>query len=488
MASSEHYVVVFPFMAQGHTLPLLDLSMAISGFGVKVTIITTPSNAPKILSEVSMNPNIALSILPFPRVEGIPEGCENTADLPSGDLFLPFVAATKSLKQPFEDFLRNACETGRAPLCVISDFFLEWTLDVCNLFGIPRIVFHGLGVLTMSISKAAFRNALGLDGIRGEHDPEDSRPLDLKPLGISLAFTVYKTDIPALNRLKDLNNPWRKALAETEKSDENSWGVLVNSFEGLEGDYVASLESVFNHGARAWCVGPGLLWKLPCQADILPQNHKSNPYMEWLNVKLVEMDGVIYVSFGTQSHLSDKQMDEIARGLEMSGKAFVWVVRSTSWACSDIGWEARVKDKGLVVRDWVHQRAILTHPLVRGFISHCGWNSVLESLCSGVPILAWPVDHDQPLNARIVAKRFGAGIMLKEEGAVGGIIGADLISKGVKELMGGERGRQARERAGEIARKAREAVEIGGSSYKKLDELIQCLKREKKAGDMGLDC
>ncbi|OWM65043.1 UDP-glycosyltransferase 90A1-like [Punica granatum] len=487
MASPQHHVVVFPFMAQGHILPLLDMSMAISGFGVNVTIITTPSNAPKIRSNVSTDPNIVLFILPFPRAEGIPPGCENTADLPSMDLFFPFMVATKSLRQPFEDFLKNTCETGCAPLCVISDFFLEWTLDVCNLFGIPRIVFHGNGVLTRSIYKASFRNALASEGISGEHHPEDSRPLDLKLLGISLPFTVYGSDIPTLKSVRDTKNPWRRAMAEIAKSEENSWGVLMNSFEGLEGDYVASLESFNIDGARAWCVGPGMLWKRGDQSDIVRGDYKSYSHMEWLDGKSLEGDGVIYVSFGSQSHLSDEQMDEIARGLEMSGKAFVWVVRSTSWACSDIGWEERLRDKGLVVRDWVHQQAILSHPSVQGFMSHCGWNSVLESLCSGVPILAWPLNYDQPLNARIVAKGFGAGIMLKEEGGVGGKIEADSISEGVKELMGGESGRKARERAEEIARMAREAVEIGGSSYKKLDELIRCLKKEKGKRE-GFEC
>lgn len=488
MASSQHHVVVFPHMAQGHTLPLLDLSKAISSFDVKVTIITTPSNAPKIQQSVSADPNIALHILPFPRVDGIPEGCENTADLPSLELLPHFLVATRSLREPFEEFLRNACETtGCAPLCVISDFFLGWTFEVCNSFDIPRIVFHGMGVLTMSVTKAVFRNALVVKIIMDGRWPDDLTALNVEIPGLSLPFQVRLTDIPILKGLTDPENPWRKVVAEIADTDETSWGILVNSFEGLEGDYVDSLDSFYKHGARAWCVGPGLLWNQANQFNVPKENYKSYPYVEWLDCKLLEGLDVIYVSFGTQCHLSDEQMDVIARGLEMSGKAFIWVVRSTSWVCSDVGWEERVRNRGLVARSWVHQKAILSHPSVQGFISHCGWNSVLESLCSGVPMLAWPRDYDQPLNAKVVVMAFKAGLMLKEEGDVREKIVAELISERVKELMEGEKGRQAREKAGEIARKAREAVENGGSSCRKLHELIECLTRGKDRGQNAAD-
>ncbi|PQM42435.1 UDP-glycosyltransferase 90A1-like [Prunus yedoensis var. nudiflora] len=147
------HAVIFPFMAQGHTIPLLDISKALSSRGLKVTVVTTPQNAPFICSKVSDCSSISISVVPFPRVPDFPRGCKNTASLPSMELLVPFIAATKKMKQPFEALLKEMVERGSRPICVISDFFLSWTLDTCRSFGIPRVVSHGMGVLPMLFLK-----------------------------------------------------------------------------------------------------------------------------------------------------------------------------------------------------------------------------------------------------------------------------------------------------------------------------------------------
>lgn len=173
--------------------------------------------------------------------------------------------------------------------------------------------------------------------------------------------------------------------------------------------------------------------------------NQSCPFIDWFD-KQPAWNAVIYVAFGTQSYLSNDQMDEIAMGLDTAGHPFIWVVRSTKWIPPE-GWEERVKERGLVARNWVDQRRILAHPSTGGFLSHCGWNSVLESLCRGVPLLAWPMGAEHGVNARYVAEGMGAGILLprdriKRVGTKGiKVIGRDVICDGVKELMGGELGR-----------------------------------------------
>ncbi|KAI3437160.1 Glycosyltransferase [Psidium guajava] len=360
-------------------------------------------------------------------------------------------------------------EAGSRPLCVISDFFLGWTLDVCRSFGVPRIVFHGMGVLPMAIAKTAYGNVPSLLAM------PDSDPIKLPKL--SVPFTVYKSDISDLERCKDPDDPFLPILVEIGEADANSAGIIVNSFEELEGAYVAALESFYCQGVRAWCIGPALLYdqnqiERPVGSK---QADPSQSYIKWLD-EHVGTSGVIYVSFGTQAHLSDMQMDNIAHGLEMAGHPFLWAVKSADWVWPDKGWKDRLKGRGLVVHDWVDQRRILSHPAIRGFLSHCGWNSVLESLSEEVPILAWPTAADQPLNAKLVVMGLGAGVMVGE-GGVGGTIASEAVRDGVEELMGGERGRQARDRAREIAGLARQAVEKeGGSSYKNLGVLIEFLK------------
>ncbi|KAF7134537.1 hypothetical protein RHSIM_Rhsim08G0248200 [Rhododendron simsii] len=477
-SAQPHHVVIFPTMAHGHTLPLLDLSKALCRRGLRVIIITTPLNVPDITSKVSKHPQISLRVLPFPRVPDLPEGCENTAQLPSPDLIFPFFRATKMLKQPFEGVLREMLETGCLPVCVISDFLLEWTLDSCRLFGIPRFASHGMGVLPMAVLKAMHMQGPSSMGAMSNSD-------QVKFPQLNLPFAFVKGDFPDTIPKGDDEDSWNRFITEVYKADDSSAGFIVNSFEELEGEYLATLESFLENKANAWLVGPLLLVNNLVETSGIDLKNQSCPYIDWLDKQPVR-NAVIYVSFGTQSHVSDVQMDEIAMGLEMAGQPFVWVVRSKKWSPPE-EWEERVKERGLVARDWVDQRSILAHPSTGGFLSHCGWNSVLESLSGGVPLLAWPMGAEQGLNARYVAEGMGAGILVQQErGRVLGMEGIeeavrrDVICDGVKELMGGGRGRRVRERAQELGVMARQAVEKGGSSDRKLDELIASLTIEKK--------
>ncbi|XP_040998898.1 UDP-glycosyltransferase 90A1-like [Juglans microcarpa x Juglans regia] len=471
------HLVIFPYMAQGHTIPLLDISKAFAIRGLKVVIITTPSNAPFIVSETSNHPNISLSIIPFPRVPELPEGRdENIADLPSMALLSTSVEATKKRKQPFEGLLIDMIADGHPPVCVISDFFLSWTLDSCRSFGIPRIVSHGMGALSMAIFKS-----LTLLPLRTKPSSELD-PIELPIL--TLPFTLKKADIPEGLLDSDPNDPFARIIVETGQADINSWGVLVNSFEELEGDHVGAFESFYFNNAKAYCLGPFFLYnELIQEVKAKKVQMQSNSYIKWLE-KQAGSDGrtVIYVSFGTQAHLSEDQLDEIA-GLEMAEHPFMWVVRSRTWAAPE-GWKERVKEKGLVLHDWADQRSILSHPAIGGFLSHCGWNSMLESISMGVPLLAWPMlgVSEQELNAKFIVSGWGAGLMIPHRGDCGEkimAVGRDVICDRVKELMGGGKGRKAREKAQALGRMARGAVEKGGSSDMKLDQLIDQLSNNK---------
>lgn len=449
------HIVIFPWMAPGHTLPLLDLSKALARRRLQVTIITTPLNAPSIQSKLSRYPLISLSVIPFPRSDQIPENCENTADLPSTELVFPFITTVKKMKSSFESVLEEMIGSGSRPLCVISDFFLYWTLDSCRSFKIPRLVFNGMGVFTMLLINVAL--------VHGSCNLGPSKTAYLQLPGLSLPLSLTRNDFP--DPIWS-DNPIRRLMLEVAEADAGSWGVILNSFEELESDYVAQLDSRYG----AWCVGP--LFLHAEDHHVTP----SDPNMKWLDERGAAAS-VVFVSFGTQGHISEAQMNEIAIGLEKAGEPFIWTLRSNTWAPPD-GWEESIRGKGLVVREWVDQRSILAHPSVGGFVSHCGWNSVIESLTNGVPLLTWPSGADQRLNAKLLVDILGVAIpvpleYLGEDGIA--IVGWAVICEVVKELMRGERGRKAREKAQELSVVARKAVEKGGSSDRRLDKLIESL-------------
>ncbi|KAK7856936.1 udp-glycosyltransferase 73b5 [Quercus suber] len=299
--------VIFPLMAQGQTIPLLDIENSLLKPWPKSQICHHPIKC----TIHFFHPNISLSIIPFPKVQDLPQGCENTADVPSMAPLVLFIEATKKMKQPFEDVLRDMIDDGCPPICVISDFFLGWTLESCRIFGIPRVVSHGMGVFSMAVSKSTSLNVPSVKRV----SPLD--PIELLEPKIPFALSI--DDIPDVLLNGDQNEPSVRLLMELEEADVNSWGVI----EEIEGDYVGAFESNYCNEAKAYCVGPLLLY------DELHQELDA-AYIKWLDkyVKSNQSGSVIYVSYGTQTHLSNDQMDEIAFGLEMAGHPFIWVVRS----------------------------------------------------------------------------------------------------------------------------------------------------------------
>lgn len=192
-------------------------------------------------------------------------------------------------------------------------------------------------------------------------------------------------------------------------------------------------------------------------------------WMKWLDEKRGRGSCVLYVAFGSQAEISREQLEEIALGLEESKVNFLWVVKGNEIVK---GFQERVGERGMVVRDeWVDQRKILDHESVKGFLSHCGWNSLMESICSEVPILAFPVAAEQPLNAILVVEELR--VAERVVAASDGIVRREEIVKKVKALMEGEKGKELRKNVEAYGKMAKKALEEGvGSSWKNLDNLI----------------
>ncbi|KAJ8421845.1 hypothetical protein Cgig2_021710 [Carnegiea gigantea] len=188
--------------------------------------------------------------------------------------------------------------------------------------------------------------------------------------------------------------------------------------------------------------------------------------MEWLDRKRVEGKPVLYVAFGSQAEISNEQLKEIIIGLEKLEVDFLWALRIKPDQERVIkGFEEKVKARGLVVREWIAQSEALEHESVQGVLSHCGWNSVTESICIGVPILAWPMMAEQHLNAKMVSKEIKVGLRVETcDGSVRG--------KMVKELMGGEMGKMVHQRVKELSEAAKKAVKKAGTSWHNLESLL----------------
>jgi hypothetical protein len=444
-------------MAKGHTLPLLHLATALSVHhkGLRVTVVTTPANLAFARSHVPSS--VRFAVLPFPSLPPLPAGVESTDALPSPSLHPTFLRATALLREPFAELMASLSSPSQ-PLVLVSDFFLGFTGRVAADAGVRLVVFHGMSCFAIALGKAAVTGPLPSCAGHGGSFRVPRMPEHMK-------FTAAEVPPDALAKTTGhQDDPSSKSVMDDESS---SWGVLVNSFAKLDEDFVAIVESFYQPPARAWLVGPLFL----AAGDILRREEDPEGCLPWLDQQ--SQQSVVYVSFGTQAHVADEQLGELARGLVQSGHHFLWAVRSEAWSPPvDVG------PRGRVVRGWVPQRSVLAHRAVGGFVSHCGWNSVMESLAAGKPVLAWPMMAEQPVNARHVADIIGAGIRMDAvDGSV--VVGRDEVEKKVRRLMdaGGEEGRQMRARAAWAQQAAKSAVSGGGTSHMALVKLLEELQR-----------
>ncbi|WMV15190.1 hypothetical protein MTR67_008575 [Solanum verrucosum] len=454
------HVVVFPFMSKGHTIPIFDLARFLLCRKICITIFTTPANRPFFSHSLS-GTNINIIEIPFPQnIQGIPPGVESTDKLPSMSLFATFANATKLMKPHFE----KALESLPPVAFMITDGFLSWTLDSANKFGIPRLVYFGMNafsrVLTMSAT-SVLRTQVSDDEL---FEVPDFPWIKITRNDFDLPFRDREPKGPLFDFIKEQSTPTSK-----------SYGLLVNSFYELESVYVNCCNRISS--PKSWCIGPLCAFHEPAKEQ---QGVSEKPsYIKWLDGMLEQGKQVLYVAFGTQAELSPEQFKEIKIGLEKSQVNFLWVVRRTIDETDD-EFENRVKNRGLVVTEWVDQREILRHRSVEGFLSHCGWNSVIESICAKVPILAWPMTADQHLNARMVVEVIKIGLRAETcDGSVRGFVKWEGLEKSAKELMEGDKGKEARKKVKEIGEAAINAVKEGGSSWQTLNELIVELTESK---------
>ena len=466
------HIFFFPFMAHGHIIPTVDMAKLFASRGVKATIITTPLNAPFISKAIGNSKThrneINIQTIKFPCVEaGLPEGCENTDSIPSPALVPNFFKGCKLLKEPLEQLLLQ-----QHPHCVVADMFFPWVTDSAAKFGIPRLVFHGISFFSMC-AKESIRL----------YEPHKNVSSDSESFVITnLPGEIKMTRMQLPESFRDNEETDNsRFFKEVEESEVRSYGVVVNSFYELEKVYADYYRKVL--GRKAWHIGPLSL----CNRDKEEKTYRGkdasideNECLKWLDTK--NPNSVVYVCFGSMANFPDSQLQDIAIGLEASGQQFIWVVRKSKKGGEGVdewlpeGFEKRTEGKGLIIRGWAPQVLILEHEAIGAFVTHCGWNSTLEGVTAGVPMVTWPIAAEQFYNEKLVTEVLKVGVPVgvkKWARFVGDSIEWDAVEKAVRKIMEGEEAEEMRNKAKALALLARRAVEEGGSSYTDLNALIE---------------
>jgi hypothetical protein len=274
-----------------------------------VTLVTTPGNVDFARSRLPAS--VGLVVLLFLSFPPLPECVESTDALPCPLLHLTFMQATGLLHGPLAEFLASL---PSSPLALVFDFFLGFTRRVAADAGVRRIVFSGLSCFASAICKALAVS------------PSASfKPGTMVQVpGMPEHVAVGTKEVPdGVTKRADPHNPFtRFFMDEIGDSDVCSWGVLSNNLDALDAAYVSALESFYEADARAWLVGP-----LFMAAGDMPDGEKKEQDPEgclsWLDERATHLGSVVYVSFGTQAHITDAELDELVHGLVQSSHPFL---------------------------------------------------------------------------------------------------------------------------------------------------------------------
>ncbi|CAN1275579.1 7-deoxyloganetic acid glucosyltransferase [Linum perenne] len=440
--------------------------------GFQITFVNTHHN--HVLLQRSLDTSAFTTSFPGFYFSSLPDvaphdGQQSNVDLPSicrsgrANQLKYFIDETESMRRAAGGV------GGPPPTCIIADGIMSFGIDVAEEIGIPVITFRTYSAVCswvyFNLDKLKREGVIPIPVCVANVDMDEAITTNIPGLdGI-----LRSRDLPAICR-PGLANQLLKFFMDETESMKRAFGLILNTFDELERPMVSNLATIF---PKIYSVGPlhGLL------NNVLKQQSSSistgglweedKACMTWLDSQ--PSRSVIYVSFGSLAMFTEAQFVEFWHGLVNAGNPFLWVIRPDS---VDGLMDSRQVILGLkesvdrcFIVDWAPQLEVLAHESVGGFLTHSGWNSTLESLMAGVPMICWAQLADQMVNSRAVSKIWKVGFDMKDT------CDRSTVEKMVRDLMGEKRDEIMKSTA-EIARMARESIKEGGSSYCNLVKLI----------------
>ncbi|KAG2672695.1 hypothetical protein I3760_13G054800 [Carya illinoinensis] len=445
ISASKAHCLVFPYPAQGHINPMVEFSKRLKHKGVEVTLVNTHFISKNIQKEGNF---IALETIS----DGYDEGRREQAENDQTYLERFERVGSKNLTELLEKLSRS----GRPVNCIVYDPFLPWALDIAQESGLVAVVFLTQSIAVDIIYYHVHKGELKLPLL----EPKVLLP-GLPPLEPQdMPSFIYKS-----GSYPDIFDMLVGQFSNVEKAD---W-VLCNTIYELEQEAVDWMSKIMPMRTVGPTIPSMFLDKrLEDDKDYGLSIFKPNTdaWVKWLNDR--PKGSVVYVSFGSMAILEVEQMQELAWGLRMSNNYFLLVVRASEEAKLPKNFVEETSEKGLVVQ-WCRQLEVLTHEAVGCFVTHCGWNSTLEALSFGVPMVAMPQWTDQSTNAKYIMDfwKMGLKVPMDEKG----LVRREGVAHCIREIMEGESGEEIKKNAFKCKKLAKEAIDKGGSSDKKLKNL-----------------
>ncbi|KAK1409412.1 hypothetical protein QVD17_35938 [Tagetes erecta] len=445
-STTHRRIIMFPLPFQGHINPMLQLANILHTHGFKITIIHAEYNSPNS----SNYPHFTF----YSIKDRFSEIADQLATNRDATFFLKYL--NESCVHPFKNCLAGLlAEPGDETVaCLITDAGFYFTQAVADELKLPRIVLR-----TSSLGCVLAYDALPW------HSKKDC-------FHLSKEDSDYEASVPEypLLKFKEIvkitTNPQGMGEFVTNILDQMkaSSGIIWNTFKELE---ETDLQTITQHfQVPSFTLGPFHKYFPASSSSLIEQDRTI---LSWLDKQPPK--SVVYVSFGSVAHITESEFQEVAHALANIGLPFLWVVRpgmviGSEWLESlPEKFEERMGDRGRIVK-WSPQQEVLAHPATGCFWTHNGWNSTLESVCEGVPMICSPCFVDQPVNARYVSDAWKIGVFLEDGFERVG------IETAIKRVMMDKEGEEMRERITCLKKTVNVSLDKGGSSFQSLNNLV----------------
>ncbi|CAN6343567.1 unnamed protein product [Urochloa humidicola] len=475
MEERKTMVVLYPGLGVGHLSPMLELSKALLRHGA-VVLVESPFGDPGFAAAVSRarasHTSVSFHVLPTPPPPAsIPISSSGAgADADDGHPVVGLLRYLRATNAPLRDLLRSQLPSARA---LVLDMFCAHALDVAVELAIPAYFFFATGVSALAVF-------LALPSVRS------SAGAAFRELGDAVLPFAGVPQLKASEMPPGIANDGALCQASLRLAARvpEARGILVNSFQALEPRAVQALHDGLCVHDRptppVYCVGP----LVSPSAGAGEEEHEC---LRWMDAQPER--SVVFLCFGSMGVLPRRQLADIAAGLESSGHQFLWVVRSPPGGDGSpvldpadepldellpAGFMERTEDKGFVVKSWAPQVDVLRHRAAGAFVTHCGWNSTLEAVAAGIPMLCWPLYAEQGLNKVFIVEEMRLGVEMAMDGE--GFVAAEEVEKKVRWVMGDSGAMELKERAVAARDKVAEALADGGSSQAAFVEFVKDLE------------
>ncbi|KAA8549334.1 hypothetical protein F0562_001018 [Nyssa sinensis] len=437
----QRRVVLVPCPFQGHISPMLELGTVLHSKGFSITVAHTQFNYP----DPSNHPDFMI----VPISDGLTDH-----DTSSGDLIALVSTLNTNCEVPLKECLARMMDQQEQYgqlACIIYDTVMHVSETVANCLKLPTIILR-----TSGASALVVYGVMPQLQAAGYFPLQDSTLQDLVPELHPLRFK----DLP-ISKFESIEALLQ--LIAIVCTIRTSSAIIWNTMDCLEQTPLAQLKQQYQ--IPFFSIGPLFKISSASSSSLLKEDTDC---ITWLDKQAP--NSVIYVSLGSLASMDEKEIAEMAWGLANSGQPFLWVIRPASVRGSEWiellpeGFKEEIGEKGFIVK-WAPQKHVLAHGAVGGFLSHCGWNSTLESISEGVPMICWPCFGDQKTNARYVSHVWKVGLELEN------MLERGEIERAVRKLMVDTEGREIRQRVIDLKEKIALCMRDGGSSYNSLNDL-----------------